>query len=225
MKPFFLYLVFALFIECLYPLKNELQGGVYIVTTESFGPEKNSPVTKFSDDSIFVLKTLAIEKLMQLNQSQFNNEEIKFTESIGNYYLIDLKKQKFKDIGNQLEKETKKINWQDLKNKPVGLNFYYGWYRNEPFKISQITYKGKKLNKINFTNKISRIKYEILLSKNLQNNENPVFFIGIEDKFNSQLVEMKAVFPDNQGTIKITKKFVPLNNHEVLRKLGKCTTD
>lgn len=175
---------------------------------------------KFSDDSIFVAGDLAIEKLMQTDQTQFNNEKVIFTESVGTYNLIDLKKDQFKDLGASLRNETKKIPWQDLKNKILGLNFYYGWYRNESYVESRVVYKGKEISRVDFISSDSKIKYELYLDQQASSSRQPVFFFGIEDKFKASLVKMKAVFPNNQGVIVVTREYIKLKEHEVLKKIA-----
>lgn len=198
------------------------QKGVYVITVQSEGPAKNSGRTRLSDDSIFVIKDLAIEKVMKTNQLEYGGK-LTLTESVGGYYLIDLKKRVFKDLGTSLDKSTDQIPWQDLRNKTTGHIFHYGWFNDEPHVLKDTLYDGKNIRQLSYTSTKDKFKYVIYLENNVPKNNMPVFFIGIEDKFDLSLIELRA--SNDQGTILFTKRFIPMDDHEVLRKIIKCSEE
>ncbi|MBZ4043351.1 hypothetical protein [Flavobacterium hibisci] len=173
----------------------------------------------FPDDSIFVYKELAVEKIMRLDEFIFNDKsDVK--ESVDTYYFIDFKKGQYKDIGKNLEKDPKNIPWIQLAKKELGFYFHNKWLENESYKITDTIYKGERIKKVISNSKTGK-GYEIFLRQNVTENKTLVLFAGIEDKFKGEVIKLIVTYPENKGSIIYTKKFIPLKSHEILSAMNK----
>ncbi|CAD0002458.1 hypothetical protein FLACHUCJ7_00972 [Flavobacterium chungangense] len=189
--------------------------GVYVISLVSQGAQS----FKFPDDSIFVDKELAVEKIMRLDEFIVDDKS-KVKESVDTYYFIDFKKRQYKDIGKNLEKDPKNIPWIQLAKKDLGFNFHNKWLENENYKMKDTIYNGEKIKKV-ISNSKTGERYEIFLRQNVTENKPLVLFAGIEDKFKAEVIKMIITYPENKGSFIYTKKFIPLKSHEILSAMNK----
>lgn len=208
--------------SCVLFNKNDIdkKRGVYIIKTKALGPKGSGYEFDMPDDSIFLNGDLAVEKDYRINQNEINSK-IEFSSSLKGYNLLDLKKGLFKELGVTLDADSQQMPWKNLKTKEIGFNFYYGWYKDEKYTLTDVLYEGRKIKKLTFISEIKNLQYEVFLEDNTDKNKSSVFFIGIEDKFNASLVKMIITSPDNKGSFIFTKRFIKLQNHEVLTAIDK----
>jgi hypothetical protein len=221
-----LFILILLIKSCILFNNNKIdkKKGVYIIKTKALGPKGSGYEFDMPDDSIFVSGDLAVEKDYRINQNEINSK-IEFSSSLKGYNLLDLQKSLFKELGETLDVDSQKMHWKDLKSKEIGFNFYYGWYKDEKYTIVNVLYEGRKMKKLTFTSKVTNLEYEVFLEENADENKSPVFFIGIEDKFNSNMVKMVITSPENKGSFIFTKRFVKLEKHEVLTAIDKFAAE
>ncbi|TDX11234.1 hypothetical protein [Flavobacterium sp. S87F.05.LMB.W.Kidney.N] len=203
------------------PVKNFSQNskGVYVISLVSRGYGKLGKSLKLPDDSIFVSHRFAVQKMLGIYLSDFNGKT-DMQELLETYYLIDFKKDRFKDIGKDLEKQTNKIPWEPLGKKKMGFKFTAVWHKNETYKTENSFLQGKKVKKVSYLTKEGE-RYEVYLQPCPAKNSPPVFFRGLEDKFHGILLKMIITYPEKKGSFTYTTKFVQLRKHKVLKALEK----
>lgn len=197
---------------------SEIKKGVYILTTEIRSNIPNGKSLKFPDDSIFIDNEFAIEKVIRIYQKD-SMGIIETKQSLDRYNLIDFKKGLHKNIGKNLEADIKNIPWSDLSKKEVSMDFSATWENSEIYKTKDTIYEGIKVKKIEYISNTNKT-YEIYLKPNSSKNQDFVFYKGIEDKYQGEVLKLKYTYPDGWNTT-CTKKFIPIKNHEVLNALEK----
>ena len=221
MKIFSFPLLVFVFFLMLMPEKNFSQNhdGVYVISLVSRGYGTLGKSLRLPDDSIFVSRQLAIQKMLGIYLSDFNGKT-DMQELLETYYLLDFKKDRFKDIGKDLEKQTNKIPWEPLGKKKMGYKFITIWHKNEPYKTENSFLEGKEVKKVSYLVKTGEA-YEVYLQPCPAKNRPPVFFRGLEDKFQGVLLKMIITYPEKKGSFTYTTKFVQFRKHEAFKALEK----
>lgn len=221
MKIFSFPLLICVFFVIVMPEKNYAQNkdGVYVISLVSRGYGKLGKSLKLPDDSIFVSHQLAVQKVMRIELLDFNGKT-DLKESLETHYLINFDTNMFKDIGKDHKAENIKIPWKPLSEKKMGFKFTAIWHKNEPYKIENSILEGKKVKKVIYLTKAGE-GYEVYLQPCSAKNRPPVFFGGLEDKFQGVLLKMIITYPEKKGSFTYTTKFVQFKKHELLKVLEK----
>lgn len=195
---------------------SEIRKGVYIFSTEYKFENKSF---KFPDDSVFIDNEFAIEKVIRIDETEFFGAT-SIKQSLDRYNFIDFKKGLYKNIEKNLDPDFENIPWEDISKKKFAIDFSAKWENSEIYKTKDTIYEGIKVKKIEYTS-ITNEKYEIYLQPNLSKTQDFVFYKGIEDKYNGEVLKMVVTYPNHKETSTTTKKFIPIKNHEVLNALEK----
>jgi hypothetical protein len=218
---YFLIFVFTATFSIFNSCSNDRIHNRLIVIKAQITMDQTNNLYELPDDSFFVYKNLAIEKILQ-DSTVVEKEKYNRSFKLWGYYLIDFNNKRYSKWN--YDTQYNKLNFTPFSVlKQFGRDFSSPIYHNEAYRQTDTIVDEKKLSKVEYKtlqeglNGKELVNYTLYFDRDSNLADVPFLFQSEENRFGGRLV--KASMYNNKGSFLLQIKYENINQHPLIEAL------